>query len=446
MSGDINTGFDMWQDYKNQYGVITARIMCLRYLDLQARTTDEYERAFCRELREAMTMERNMKDEPYYKASFDYARSNGEDTLFYDSETANIMCANEINDAIRACEYGDGSHKLEPAIQAILEQYGAERPGFVLALEVRRSESEFSTENQMWSRSFDIQSGFASSGVMARSDVLNEFITCFRETLEQTRAEEHGAVGHAQPYDNGADYWRDLKEVSVNLNAALAVGGKYIGEKAKVECTANDKQFCRELFAAMYVETAGTADKFMTIYPHDYSTAYSSGEDSLFTQSRERNESCATRIDYLINASQFKSQYYNLELAAMRAVHDYGFDRVNMVLARNIQARYSDGRFSSSNKQWARDVQFPEQAFESAILNAHPILIEYFNRYTRKLYDEVGAEHFTRREREENGEPSATADDKLSVLEQIRNAQKNPPMPRGEKTAGHRKNKDEAEH
>jgi hypothetical protein len=47
MSDDINTGRDMWQDHKNHYGIITAHVMCIRYLDMQKNKTNPEERAFC---------------------------------------------------------------------------------------------------------------------------------------------------------------------------------------------------------------------------------------------------------------------------------------------------------------------------------------------------------------------------------------------------------------
>jgi len=151
MTGSYNTGHDMWDDHKNQYGIITARIMCLRYLDMQANRKDPEERQFCAELREAMTMERNFADKPLYRKSWEDAQRDGEVELFRDSDLTNGWCAGEIDEAIRACEYGDGSHKLEPAVQAMLEHCGEERLAFILAVEVRRYRDEFSDENRAWS-------------------------------------------------------------------------------------------------------------------------------------------------------------------------------------------------------------------------------------------------------------------------------------------------------
>jgi hypothetical protein len=188
MSEGIRTGADMWEDYKNHYGLIPARIMCLNYLDMQAHKTNPEEQTFCRELREAMAMERNLADKALYCKSWEDARRDGEEELFRDSDLANGWCAGEIGEAIQACEYGDGSYKLEPAVQALLEHCGEERLAFVLALEIRRHRYEFSAENRDWSDGFDIQSGFAGSNIRARSAVLDEFITIFRENIDRNHA------------------------------------------------------------------------------------------------------------------------------------------------------------------------------------------------------------------------------------------------------------------
>jgi hypothetical protein len=189
MSDYLQSGHDMWNDHKAHYGVITARIMCLRYLDLQAGKTDPEERQFCRELREAMSAEPNLKDQAFYPHSYETALLGGEAEMYNDSEMANIWCAGEIDDAIKACEYGDGSHRLKPAVQAFIDHCSAERLSFVLALEVRRHESGFSAANRDWARGVDIQNSFSHSGIRARTEVLDEFITCFCEATGRIRVE-----------------------------------------------------------------------------------------------------------------------------------------------------------------------------------------------------------------------------------------------------------------
>jgi len=392
MSGGINTGYDMWEDHKNHYGVITARIMCLRYLDMQANKKDPEEREFCRELREAMAMERNYTDRVFYPHSYEIARANGEVALYEESENINIWCAGEIDDAIRACEYGDGSHKLAPAAQALLDQFGEKRLGFVLALEVRRYRDSFSAENRAWSDGFDIQSGFTGTNINARTEIIDELITCYRETLDRIRVEGLTLPDKENPYVHGTEYWRDLKQTSVSLDAALFTGGKYFDAMMGHACSESEMQFCRELFGAMYEETAGKTDPAKLVYSYGYTKSNERGETSFYNDSRRLNTLCACAIDDAIHDCRYRPNLYNFDLAAMKVVHEYGFHRVRTVLAKNLQALERNDK--NKNIKWALGIAVPENSFNGAIIKSHRTFLEYFTTSTRKLYDEVNADRF----------------------------------------------------
>ena len=117
-------------------------------------------------------------------------------------------------------------------------------------------------------------------------------------------------------------------------------------------------------------------------------------ETSFYHESRERNAECARAIDNAINASCYETYRYNLELAAMSAIQQYGFARVNAVLAHNLQTHNSDGRYSRRNKDWAQGFSLADEAFRYSYMNAHPILLEDFTKHARTLYDAVDAERF----------------------------------------------------
>lgn len=204
-------------------------------------------------------------------------------------------------------------------------------------------------------------------------------------------------------YETGADFFRDTA-VSHGTEEALSICGRYLGTQLRKELPEDEKIFCCELFAAIYEETASRTDPAKLVYPYDFQTAKDRWETSHYHDSGKRNAECAHAIDEIINASCYEPNYYNLELAAMKAVHDFGFNRVNLVLAHNIQQRENDGRFTSANKRWAREFSVGEEAFGGATLNAHPVLIDGFARHTRKLYDAVGAERFALPGRPESGE------------------------------------------
>jgi hypothetical protein len=70
----------------------------------------------------------------------------------------------------------------------LLEHCGADRLNYLMAIEVRRHRDSFSVDNVAWSDGFDIQNSFADSAIRVRTDVLDEFITCLRETIDRARA------------------------------------------------------------------------------------------------------------------------------------------------------------------------------------------------------------------------------------------------------------------
>ena len=204
-------------------------------------------------------------------------------------------------------------------------------------------------------------------------------------------------------YVSGADFWRDTA-ASHGAGEARDICGRYLDTQLRIEQPPEEHQFCRELFSAMYEDSARTVDHARLVYPYDFQKANDRTEQSYYHDSRKMNAECARAIDDAVHASCYKVNYYNLDIAAMKAVHDYGFERVNLVLARNIQLRDYDGRFSDSNKQWAQGYEMPEKAFGDVVLNAHPVLLDSFVNHTRNLYEELNAERFALPGRPESGE------------------------------------------
>jgi len=193
-------------------------------------------------------------------------------------------------------------------------------------------------------------------------------------------------------YETGADFFRDTA-VSHGLEEALGICGRYLAVQLKTE-SPEERQFCRELFVAMTEASAGRTDPDKIVYPYPHETAAERTEESYYHMSGSRNAECAKAIDETISKSCYERDFYNLEMAAMVAAHDYGFERVKAVLEYNIHRRASDGRFSRDNKEWAAAFDLPDQAFGDANLNSHAILIDGFATHFRKLYQKLGAERF----------------------------------------------------
>ncbi len=185
-------------------------------------------------------------------------------------------------------------------------------------------------------------------------------------------------------YNTGAEFWRDNALKYGNDEAAI-ICGNYLDMSLKRRCLDSEKRFCREMFEAMYEAMAVKTDATKLVYPYGFSAANERLETSYFQKSRNMNNECARAIDTLIGASQYETNFYNLELAAIKAIMDYGFSRVSRVLAFNIQRHESDGRLSSANKQWAKEFLLPDKTFDTAWLRSHMTLVEDFCRYVRKL-------------------------------------------------------------
>lgn len=203
-------------------------------------------------------------------------------------------------------------------------------------------------------------------------------------------------------YETGADFWRDTA-ASHGIEEAAGICGRYLDTQLGVEISREERLFCRELFVAMMEDTATRTDPAKVVYPYPFQTADKRHEVDFYHFSRERNSTCAQAIDEAIRASCYRTNYYNLEIAAMKVIHEYGFERMNMVLARHVQRNDYDGRLSGANKKWAAGIEVPESAFEYSYLKAHAILIDDFARYAREKYVELNAERFALPGREEAG-------------------------------------------
>ncbi|MDR3278717.1 MAG: DUF3849 domain-containing protein [Oscillospiraceae bacterium] len=197
----------------------------------------------------------------------------------------------------------------------------------------------------------------------------------------------------ASGYDTGADFWRDTA-ANHGLDEAAIICGNYLATQLLLEQPRDEHRFCRELFTAMYEAAANKTDPTKIVYPYPVKAANERLEASYYHDSRKRNNECAHAIDAAVHDSCYETNYYNLDLAAMKVISEYGFERVNMVLAHYIHTHEYDGRYSTANKEWAAGFEFPGITFDSAYMDAHPILIEDFANYARELYAETGAERF----------------------------------------------------
>ena len=203
-------------------------------------------------------------------------------------------------------------------------------------------------------------------------------------------------------YDNGSEFWQDAR-FHFGQDEAAIICRDYLAMKIASENPAENR-FCQELFAAMFEIVARWTDPGKLVYPYSSDVAAQRMEETSYYDSVKRNNECAQAIDNAIHKSCYEPNYYNLRGAARVAVAEYGFARVNLVLAHTLQTHGWDGRYSPANKEWAEGFELPGGAFGQTILNAHPVLIDNLTKHVRDLYDAVGAKRFALPGHAEHGE------------------------------------------
>ena len=134
--------------------------------------TDEM--LFCREIRAAMESELNFTGIAVYQYGMKLAEFNGDMELYDESDRLNSLCAGDVDEALRACEYGGGTYEFKPALDALIEQYGLERVSFVLACEVNYDSifGRYPDELYKWAREMSNSEHYGSYGIRTRPNVL----------------------------------------------------------------------------------------------------------------------------------------------------------------------------------------------------------------------------------------------------------------------------------
>lgn len=114
-------------------------------------------------------------------------------------------------------------------------------------------------------------------------------------------------------------------------------------------------------------------------------------EQDLWRESYKENCDCARTIEKAIEKA-YDYEKYHLNDCAEPLIKEYGFNRVNWVLANTIQQKRDDGRFSDENKQWARQFYIPRDdvRWHFSVDSPNPGLVDLFINQVRKLWDELG--------------------------------------------------------
>lgn len=130
------------------------------------------------------------------------------------------------------------------------------------------------------------------------------------------------------------------------------------------------------------------------VYPYSFNTAKSDHELELWRESLKENEACRKAIEKTINENY--NGYHLNDDTALKIIKEFGYDRVNWVLAATIQQRVPDGRFSYDNVEWAKGFYIPDQKsfdinpVDRYTVTTHPAILDGFVRQARQAYQALG--------------------------------------------------------
>lgn len=129
------------------------------------------------------------------------------------------------------------------------------------------------------------------------------------------------------------------------------------------------------------------------VYPYSLLEAKRSGELEKYRESFAENVRCANFIKDTIDKN-FDGYHLNKGVAKT-VIDEFGYDRVNFVLANTLKELKSDGRFSRENKDWAKGVFIPKNTVQGINMNAdfivtsHPAVLDGFISQARKEYQDL---------------------------------------------------------
>lgn len=106
-------------------------------------------------------------------------------------------------------------------------------------------------------------------------------------------------------------------------------------------------------------------DSRKPLYRHSLKEAVRHEEKDLWRESYKISCDCARAIERSI-AENYDGKKLGPDLAEP-IIQQYGFNRVNWVLANTVQQKKEDGRISPENRQWAETFPIPQEEHSVAI-------------------------------------------------------------------------------
>lgn len=126
------------------------------------------------------------------------------------------------------------------------------------------------------------------------------------------------------------------------------------------------------------------------LYVWSLNDAVRNNERDLWRESYKENCDCARAIEKAIEKA-YDYEKYSLADCAESIIKEYGFNRVNWVLANTVQQKKTDGRFSQENKDWAKTFHIPlDDVRWHFCVESHPGLTDIFLNRVRAAWQELG--------------------------------------------------------
>lgn len=124
------------------------------------------------------------------------------------------------------------------------------------------------------------------------------------------------------------------------------------------------------------------------LYRSSPSFAVENKEKDLWLQSYRANLDCAEFIRQTL-ADGFDGMH--LDAGCAQKIPDaYGFDRVMWVLANTVTEGKSDGRYSPSNRDWAKTFRIPPDSHNAEFcVTSHPVLVNRLIDGVCKAWDDL---------------------------------------------------------
>ena len=125
------------------------------------------------------------------------------------------------------------------------------------------------------------------------------------------------------------------------------------------------------------------------LYRWSLDEALRNNERELWRESYKENCICAKGIEAAIKRD-FDGMHLQHD-CAKSVITEFGYDRVNWVLANTLKEKDYDGRFSRSNKDWAQPFYIPkdEQRWHFCV-ESHPAVLDGFMNQARRAWQELG--------------------------------------------------------